>query len=88
MILSSWRFDMCRIYQQVILWKWFLNTFGTIFTLKIQRMDSFNYSKFVFILHKVTFHPKLHMSFGMAHFLAMIEPLGGIHPIAVGETLY
>jgi hypothetical protein len=38
------------------------NTFKTVFTLKIQRMDSLSCSNFVLISHKVTFHPKLHMS--------------------------
>jgi hypothetical protein len=38
----------------------FLNTFGTAFTLKIQRVDSVNYFNFIFILHKITFHLKLH----------------------------
>jgi hypothetical protein len=39
-----------------------LNTFGIIFTLKIQWVHSLNCSNFVFISHRVTFHPKLHMS--------------------------
>ncbi len=43
---------------------WFLNTFGTIFTHKILQIDSHNCFNFVPILHKVTFHIKLHMSLG------------------------
>jgi hypothetical protein len=38
-----------------------LNTFKTIFTLKIQ-VDSLNCFNIIFILHKATFHPKLQMS--------------------------
>ncbi len=57
LFFSNWHFNACHIYL-----RWFLNTFETIFTLKIQRMDSFNYSNFSFISHRVTFHPKLHAS--------------------------
>ncbi len=39
-----------------------LNTFGTIFTLNIQQVNSFSCSNFVFILHRVTFYFKLHVS--------------------------
>jgi hypothetical protein len=62
LIPLSWCSNTCHIYQQVVLRTWFLNTFGTIFTLKIQQVDSVNCSYFVFILHKATFHPKLHLS--------------------------
>jgi hypothetical protein len=61
-IPSSWHSNASYIYQQVVLLRWFLNTFGTIFTLKILRVDSLSCSNFVFILHRVMFHPKLHVS--------------------------
>jgi hypothetical protein len=41
---------------------WFLNTLEIVFTLKIQWVDSFSCSNFLFILHKVRFHLKLHRS--------------------------
>jgi hypothetical protein len=40
----------------------FFDTFETIFTLKIQQVDTANCSNFVHILHKITFYPKLHTS--------------------------
>jgi hypothetical protein len=51
-------------------------------------MDSFNCFNFVFILHKVTFHLKLHMFMEWPCLLAITKPLGGVHTIAMGESLY
>jgi hypothetical protein len=61
-IPSSWHSNAYRIYQQVVLLGWILNTLKIIFTLKIKRMDCFNCSNFFFILHRVTFHFKFHAS--------------------------
>ncbi len=80
-ILSSWRSNTCCIYLQVIFLGWFLNTFGIVFTLKIQRVDSLTCSNFVFILHRAKF-------LWLARLLAMTKPSGGVRPIAVEETLY
>ncbi len=48
-----------------------------------------------FQLFQICFHiaqghipPQIARVFGTAHFLAMAEPLGGIHPIIAGKTLY
>jgi len=67
-ILKSWNFfwffQIGVPTHAAFIYKWsfwdFLNIFETIFTPNIQQMDSLNCSNFVFILHKVTFHPKLH----------------------------
>ncbi len=61
-LFSNWCSNACHIYQQVVLLGWFLNTFRIVFIVKIQLMDSFNCSNFVFILHRATIHPKLHVS--------------------------
>jgi hypothetical protein len=39
----------------------FFNTFGIVFTQKIQQVDPLSYFDFVLTLHKVTFHLELHM---------------------------
>jgi hypothetical protein len=51
-------------------------------------MDPLICFNFVFILHKVTFHFKLHMFLERPCLLTMIKPLGEGHTIAMGETLY
>jgi len=45
---------------------------------------------FQFFSHIIKCHISLRIAhvFGMAHLLAMTKPLGGVHRIAVGETLY
>jgi len=84
LIPLSWHSNACHIYQQVVLLGWFLNTFGIIFTLKIQWVDSFNYSNFFFILHR-PHPPQIAHVLGVASLLTMTKPSGGIHPIVVGE---
>ncbi len=46
----------------------FLNTFKNVFTQKILNINLHNRFNFVPILHKVTFHVKLHMSLGQPTF--------------------
>ncbi len=87
LIPSNWHPNTCRIYRQVVFLGWFLNTFEIVFILKIQWVDSFNCSNFVFILHKVTFHLKLHI-FEATHHLAMTKPSSEVCYIIMGEVLY
>ncbi len=87
LIPSSWHSNACHIYQQVVLLKWFLNTFGTIFTLKIQWVDSFNYFNFFFILHR-PHPPQITHILGVPSLLAMTKPSGGVRPIIVGKYVF
>ncbi len=76
LIPLNWNSNTCCIYLSMVFFGWFFNTFKIVFTEKILQMDSHSCFNLVFILHKITFHIKLHV--WVAHLLAIIKPLGGV----------
>jgi hypothetical protein len=81
---SNWHSNACHIYLPVVILGWLFNTFEIILFQKIFWMDFRKCFNFFFMLHKVTFHIKLHT----IHLLAMIRPSSGICFIIVGEVLH
>ncbi len=51
-------------------------------------MDCFSCFNFIFHIAEGHILPQIAHVLEMARLLAMTKPLGGIHPIAVGEPLY
>ncbi len=88
LLIPSSQYSSACIYGQLVFLGWFLNTFGSIFTLRIQRVGFLQLFQVCFHITQGHIPPQIARILGAAHHLTMIKSLGGIRPIAMGEAIY